>query len=45
MLNDPDGNAFEFSAEIEHVPYDIPAREWPHEQRTLNYWGSAWMRS
>ena len=45
MLNDPDGNAFEFSAEIEHMAYDVPARQWPHEQRTLNYWGSAWMRS
>jgi catechol 2,3-dioxygenase-like lactoylglutathione lyase family enzyme len=45
MLNDPDGNAFEFSAEIEHMPYDMATREWPHEQRTLNYWGSAWMRS
>ena len=45
MLNDPDGNAFEFSAEIEHIAYDVPARDWPHEQRTLNYWGSAWMRS
>ena len=45
MLNDPDGNAFEFSAEIEHIPYETPARDWPHEQRTLNYWGSAWMRS
>lgn len=45
MLNDPDGNAFEFSAEIEHIAYDVPARSWPHEQRTLNYWGSAWMRS
>ena len=21
------------------------ARTWPHEQRTLNLWGSAWMRS
>lgn len=45
MLNDPDGNAFEFSAEIEHMAYDVPTRDWPHEQRTLNYWGSAWMRS
>jgi hypothetical protein len=25
--------------------YDVPTRDWPHEQRTLNYWGSAWMRS
>ena len=45
MLNDPDGNAFEFSAEIEHIDHDTDTREWPHEQRTLNSWGSAWMRS
>ncbi|HEY4134479.1 MAG TPA: VOC family protein [Alphaproteobacteria bacterium] len=45
MLNDPDGNAFEFSAEIEHIDHDIATREWPHEQRTLNSWGTAWMRS
>jgi len=45
MLNDPDGNAFEFSAEIERVDHDVATREWPHEQRTLNSWGSAWMRS
>ena len=45
MLNDPDGNAFEFSAEIERIGHDVDTREWPHEQRTLNSWGSAWMRS
>jgi catechol 2,3-dioxygenase len=45
MLNDPDGNAFELSAEIEHIDHDTDTREWPHEQRTLNSWGSAWMRS
>ncbi|MFN4282019.1 MAG: VOC family protein [Alphaproteobacteria bacterium] len=45
MLNDPDGNAFEFSAEIERVAPDVETREWKHEQRTLNSWGSAWMRS
>lgn len=45
MLNDPDGNALEFSAEMEHFTEDQPTREWPHEQRTLNLWGSAWMRS
>jgi catechol 2,3-dioxygenase len=45
MLNDPDGNALEFSAEIEHLAEDQATREWAHEQRTLNLWGSAWMRS
>jgi hypothetical protein len=24
---------------------EAPFRTWPHEQRTLNLWGSAWMRS
>lgn len=45
MLTDPDGNALELSAEIEHMAEEQPTREWPHEQRTLNLWGSAWMRS
>ncbi len=45
MINDPDGNALEFSAEIEHMPRQRPAREWPHEAHTLNLWGEAWMRS
>jgi len=27
------------------MPKDMPPRTWPHEQRTLNLWGSAWMRS
>lgn len=45
MLTDPDGNALEISAEIEHMPENQQTREWPHEQRTLNLWGSAWMRS
>ena len=35
----------EFSAELEIVPQDLPFRTWPHEERTLNLWGSAWMRS
>lgn len=45
MLTDPDGNALELSAEIESMPENHQTREWPHEQRTLNQWGSAWMRS
>ena len=45
MLNDPDGNAYEFSAELERLPPETETREWPHEPRTLNYWGVAWMRS
>ena len=45
MIEDPDGHKVEFSAELELMPKDTPHRTWPHEQRTLNLWGSAWMRS
>ena len=45
FLKDPDGHKVEFSAEIERMPREMAWRSWPHEQRTLNLWGSAWMRS
>jgi catechol 2,3-dioxygenase-like lactoylglutathione lyase family enzyme len=45
MIEDPDGHKVEFSAELERLPQDTAYRTWPHEQRTLNLWGSAWMRS
>ena len=45
MVADPDGNLAEISAEIEVCATDRPAGVWPHEQRTLNLWGSAIMRS
>jgi catechol 2,3-dioxygenase len=45
MVEDPDGHKVEFSAELELMPKDMAHRTWPHEQRTLNLWGSAWMRS
>jgi hypothetical protein len=45
MIEDPDGHKVEFSAELERMPPEMPARSWPHEQRTLNLWGPAWMRS
>jgi catechol 2,3-dioxygenase len=45
MVEDPDGHKVEFSAELELMPRAMPPRTWPHEQRTLNLWGSAWMRS
>jgi len=45
MIEDPEGYKVEFSAEIEHMPREMAWRSWPHEQRTLNLWGSAWMRS
>jgi catechol 2,3-dioxygenase-like lactoylglutathione lyase family enzyme len=45
MIRDPDGNRIELSAELEHMPVDMDKRIWPHEQHSLNMWGSAWMRS
>jgi catechol 2,3-dioxygenase-like lactoylglutathione lyase family enzyme len=45
MVEDPDGHKVEFSAELELMTEDAAYRTWPHEQRTLNLWGSAWMRS
>ena len=45
MIEDPDGHKVEFSAELELMPQGTAFRTWPHEQRTLNLWGSAWMRS
>jgi catechol 2,3-dioxygenase len=45
MIEDPDGHKVEFSAELELMPRAMASRSWPHEQRTLNLWGSAWMRS
>jgi len=45
MIEDPDGHKVEFSAELELMTQEAVFRTWPHEQRTLNLWGSAWMRS
>jgi hypothetical protein len=45
MIEDPEGHKVEFSAELELMTQEAPYRTWPHEQRTLNLWGSAWMRS
>lgn len=45
MVEDPDGYKVEFSAELELLPQEAGYRTWPHEERTLNLWGSAWMRS
>ena len=45
MIEDPDGHKVEFSAELEIMTPAMPYRTWPHEGRTLNLWGSAWMRS
>ena len=45
MVRDPDGNRIEISAEMEHLAHDAPHRVWPQEERTLNLWGTAWMRT
>ena len=45
MVRDPDGNLAEISSEIEHCESDRPAGLWPHEERTLNLWGKAILRS
>jgi catechol 2,3-dioxygenase-like lactoylglutathione lyase family enzyme len=45
MVKDPDDNLVEISAEIEVCAADRPEGLWPHEQRTLNLWGDAIMRS
>lgn len=45
MVRDPDGNLAEISSEIEVCAPDRPMGVWPHEERTLNVWGKAIMRS
>ncbi|MBI3707808.1 MAG: VOC family protein [Proteobacteria bacterium] len=45
MVEDPDGHKVELSAELEYVARDAAPRAWAHEERTLNLWGGAWMRS
>jgi catechol 2,3-dioxygenase-like lactoylglutathione lyase family enzyme len=45
MIRDPDGNLAEISSEIEVCDEARPAGVWPHEERTLNLWGKAIMRS
>lgn len=45
FFHDADGNWLEVSAELEIVAADRPVGVWPHEQRTLNQWGSAPLRS
>lgn len=45
MVRDPDGNLAEISSEIEVCDDARPAGLWPHEERTLNLWGKAIMRS
>ena len=45
FVHDPDGNWIELSAELECVKHDRPVGYWPHEERTLNSWGQALLRS
>jgi catechol 2,3-dioxygenase-like lactoylglutathione lyase family enzyme len=45
FFHDPDGNWVELSAELERVSADRPAGTWRHEERTLNSWGRAPLRS
>jgi len=45
MVRDPEGNRIELSAELELMEPEATHRAWPHEDYTLNLWGSAWMRS
>jgi catechol 2,3-dioxygenase-like lactoylglutathione lyase family enzyme len=45
MVRDPDGNLAEISSEIEHCATGRTAGEWRHEERTLNLWGKAILRS
>lgn len=45
MVRDPDGNLAEISSEIEQCEPGRPAGLWPHEERTLNLWGKAILRS
>lgn len=45
MIHDPDGNWIEISTELDIVPDGAPIGLWPHEERTLNTWGQAFLRS
>ena len=45
FVTDPDGNWVEFSCDLEQVEGPRPIKIWAHEERTLNSWGAAYMRS
>ncbi len=45
FIHDLDGNWLEVSAELEIVAPDRAVGVWPHEQRTLNSWGTAPLRT
>jgi hypothetical protein len=45
FFHDPDGNWVEVSAELQIVAPDHEVGVWAHEERTLNSWGQAFLRS
>ncbi|MCZ6472230.1 MAG: VOC family protein [SAR324 cluster bacterium] len=45
MIEDPHGYKVELSCELEIMPENTTVRRWPHNERSLNLWGSGWMRS
>jgi catechol 2,3-dioxygenase len=45
MVNDPDGNRLELSAEMQVVEAGTLPGVWEHGEYTLNSWGRAWIRS
>ncbi len=45
FVRDPDENNVEISAELETLNYEQEPRYWPHNNRALNLWGHAWLRS
>ena len=45
MVNDPDGNWVELSAELETITPERPVGLWPHTERSLNLWGPGMLRS
>jgi catechol 2,3-dioxygenase-like lactoylglutathione lyase family enzyme len=45
FVNDPDENWLEFSAELERIEGGRQTKHWAHEERTLNSWGTALMRT
>lgn len=45
MVNDPDGNWVELSAELETITPERQPGLWPHTERSLNLWGPGMLRS
>jgi len=45
FFHDLDGNWVELSTELEVVEPARPVGVWPHEERTLNTWGRAYLRT